>query len=218
MDTTAFQLTVYNYQLSTAKFVSERKNFLPAAPNKTAPISVIVNKGGEGMNDSELCERLDAVRGGDIMAFEEIYSDLKAPVMTVAMRITGDRHAAEDVLQEVFVRLYQSPPDPLIKKPRAYIFRMARNLAIDSIRVQQPLSLEDCEDFLQSNDPDTAGRLDIEAAMRLLPLEQRQVVSLHLNGGLKFREIAHITETPLGTVLWRYQKAIKRLQEILEVK
>ena len=170
------------------------------------------------MNDKELSARLDAVREGDMTAFEEIYSDLKTPVMTVAVRITGDRHTAEDILQEVFVKLYQSPPDPQIKKPRAYIFRMARNLAIDGIRGQQTLSLEDCEDTLQSKDPDPAGRLDIETAMTALPLEQRQVVSLHLNGGLKFREIAQITDTPLGTVLWRYRKAIKRLQDLLEVK
>lgn len=170
------------------------------------------------MTDNELCAKLEAVRGGDMTAFEEIYNELKTPVMTVAVRITGGRHAAEDVLQEVFVKLFQAPPDPRIKKPRAYIFRMARNLAIDSIRGQQPLSLDDYEDTLQSNEADTAERLDIEAAMLSLPIEQRQVVSLHLNGGLKFREIAQIIETPLGTVLWRYQKAIKRLQDLLEVK
>lgn len=170
------------------------------------------------MTDQELCAKLEAVRRGDMTAFEEIYRELKTPVMTVAVRITGDRHAAEDVLQEVFVKLFRSPPAPDIAKPRAYIFRMARNLAIDGIRAQKPLSLEDFEDTLQSNDDDPAGRLDIEAAMMSLPLEQRQTVSLHLNGGLKFREIAGITETPLGTVLWRYQKAIKRLRELLEVK
>ena len=169
------------------------------------------------MNDTELCAKLEAVRDGDMAAFEDIYSELKTPVMTVALRITGDRHTAEDILQEVFIKLYQTPPAPHIKKPRAYIFRMARNLAIEVLRKQQPASLDDYEDTLQSRDPDTAGRLDIEAAMTALPSEQRQVVSLHLNGGLKFREIADITETPLGTVLWRYRKAISRLQNLLEV-
>lgn len=170
------------------------------------------------MTDDELSKRLDAMRSGDMTAFEDIYNDLKIPVMTVAMRITGDRHISEDILQEVFVRLYKAPPDPLIKKPRAYIFRMARNLAIDGMRKQKPLSLEDFEDTLQSNDADPAGRLDVETAMTALPLEQRQTVSLHLNGGLKFREIAQITDTPLGTVLWRYRRAVKRLRELLEVK
>ena len=169
------------------------------------------------MTDNELCAKLTAVGDGDMAAFEEIYSQLKTPVMTVALRITGDRHTAEDILQEVFIKLYQAPPAPHIKKPRAYIFRMTHNLAVEAIRKQQPLSLEDYEDVLQSKDTDPIGRLDIEAAMNLLPLEQRQTVSLHLNGGLKFREIAKVTDTPLGTVLWRYQKAIKRLQELLEV-
>ena len=170
------------------------------------------------MTDSELCAKLDAVREGDMTAFEEIYNDLKTPVMTVAVRITGDRHTAEDILQEVFVKLFQAPPSPQIKKPRAYIFRMARNLAVDGMRQRQPLSLEEHEDILQSSDPDVAGRLDIEAAMLALSGEERQIAALHLNGGLKFREIAQLTKTPLGTVLWRYQKAIKRLQSLLEVK
>ena len=170
------------------------------------------------MTDNELCAKLDAVRQGDMTAFEEIYNDLKTPVMTVAVRMTGDRHTAEDILQEVFVKLYQTPPDPRIKKPRAYIFRMARNLAVDGMRKLQPASLEDYEDTLQSNDPDAAERLDIEAAMLKLSGEERQIVALHLNGGLKFREIAQMTGTPLGTVLWRYQKAVKRLQSLLEVK
>lgn len=169
------------------------------------------------MTNDRLCAKLNEVRGGDMSAFEEIYGELKTPVMTVALRITGDRHTAEDILQEVFIRLYQAPPAPNIKNPRAYIFRMTHNLAVEVLRKQQPASLEDYEDALQSNDEDVAGRLDVEAAMKLLPLEQRQTVSLHLNGGLKFREIAQVTETPLGTVLWRYQKAIKRLQELLEV-
>lgn len=175
-------------------------------------------RGGHSMTDNELCAKLDAVRQGDMTAFEEIYNDLKTPVMTVAARMTGDRHTAEDILQEVFVKLYQTPPDPRIKKPRAYIFRMARNLAVDGMRKLQPASLEDYEDTLQSNDPDAAERLDIEAAMLKLSGEERQIVVLHLNGGLKFREIAQMTGTPLGTVLWRYQKAVKRLQSLLEVK
>ena len=168
------------------------------------------------MTDSELCAKLEAVRDGDIAAFEEIYGELKTPVMTVALRITGSRCTAEDILQEVFVRLYQAPPASHIKKPRAYIFRMAHNLAVEAVRKQQPDSLEDHEDTLQSRDPDPAVRLDVEAAMAALPPEQRQVISLRLNGGLKFREIAGITDTPLGTVLWRYRKAINRLQSLLE--
>jgi len=52
-------------------------------------------------------------------------------------------------------------------------------------------------------------------AMKTLPLQECQIVSLRINGELKFREIADMMEIPLGTVLWKYQRAIGRLRSIL---
>lgn len=51
--------------------------------------------------------------------------------------------------------------------------------------------------------------------MKTLPLQECQIVSLHINGELKFREIADMMGIPLGTVLWKYQKALGRLRSIL---
>ena len=171
------------------------------------------------MTDEILREKLAAIQSGDMKAFEEVYQSLKTPIMTVAARMTGDRQTAEDILQEVFVRLYKNPPDPKLSKPRAYIFRMARNLAIDSIRSIEPsVNIDECEDVLVHKDADSAEKLDIEAALSALPDAERQTVVLHINGGLKFREIAQITAAPLGTVLWRYNRAVGRLRALLEIK
>ena len=79
------------------------------------------------MTDSELSLKLKNVSEGDIKAFEDIYNDMKKPVMTVIMRVVGNRETAEDLLQEVFVKLYRSPPKD-VSKPRAYIFKTAGNL------------------------------------------------------------------------------------------
>ena len=56
----------------------------------------------------------------------------------------------------------------------------------------------------------------MERALAQLPELERQILSLHLNAGLKFRELAVILKLPLGTVLWRYQRAIGRMRSILE--
>lgn len=173
------------------------------------------------MTDSELKLRLDAVRAGDMTAFEEIYNDLKIPIMTLAVRMTGDPHTAEDIFQEVFIKLYRSPPDPTIAKPRAYIFRMASNLAIDGIRRRQrqnEIPLEETEDVLSCKGPDLEEKMDVEAALSALPDAERSIVTLHVNGGLKFREIAQVTGLPSGTVLWKYRRALKRLRTFLEIK
>jgi RNA polymerase sigma-70 factor (ECF subfamily) len=58
-------------------------------------------------------------------------------------------------------------------------------------------------------------RTDVETAIHRLTREEREIVTLHLNAGLKFREIAEIIESPLGTVLWKYKKAIGAMRNYL---
>lgn len=168
------------------------------------------------MNDDRLRSALVLLRQGDLAAFEEIYTQLSAPLFTVILRITRDRGLSEDILQEVFLKLYQSPPGPDVKKPRAYLFQTARNLALDALR-RHPgeVDLDELSDLPQPGIGDSAQRLDLERAFAALSPEERQLVSLHLNGGLKFRELARITGAPLGTVLWRYRKAIEKLRRLL---
>lgn len=135
---------------------------------------------------------------------------------TIILRITQDQALSEDVLQEVFIKLFQSPPKPSVKKPRAYLFQMARNLAIDNVRRQVNLiEIEDIDGLTDKSGDTVPMKMDIEAAMRRLPLTERQITSLHLNAAFKFREIAEILEIPLGTVLWRYQKSIQSLRNYL---
>ena len=164
------------------------------------------------MTDQQLKTQLEALKTGDQQAFLKIYQELKTPVYTVLVRLTGDRLLSEDLLQEVFLRIYRQPPEA--EKPRAYVFRMARNLAIDALRQKQPCDpLE--EHVLQAN-PDPTVKLDLERAFARLTAGERQLVALHLSAGLTFREVASIVERPLGTVLWQYRKAIEKLRNTLD--
>jgi RNA polymerase sigma factor (sigma-70 family) len=173
-------------------------------------------KGGLRVNKDELCHRLIALQDGDRLAFEEIYNNLKTPVFTIILRIVQDKALSEDILQDVFIKLYQSPPKPPIKNPRAYIFQMARNLAIDNVRkMSQFADLDSVENIVYHPAEDFSMKMDMNHAMKTLPLQECQIVSLRINGELKFREIADMMEIPLGTVLWKYQRAIGRLRSIL---
>ena len=168
------------------------------------------------MDRSELHNQFLALQNGDIPAFEKIYNHLKTPVYTIILRITRDQSLSEDILQEIFIKLYESPPKPPINNPRAYIFQMARNLAIDSVRKRpQIVDLESIEAASYSPTEKLSARMDIYQAVKDLPLQECQIVSLHINGELTFREIATMLDIPLGTVLWKYQIAIKRLRLIL---
>lgn len=165
------------------------------------------------MDNESLQKKLIALRNGEKTAFEEIYNCLKTPVYTIILRITQDRSLSEDILQEVFLKLYQSPPEPSIRNPRAYLFRMARNSAIDHVRKRSPdVNWDNVEDIVCFPADDVSSRLTIEQALKTLPLRDCQIVSLRINGELKFREISEVMELPLGTVLWRYRKAIQQLR------
>lgn len=168
------------------------------------------------MTDNELKLKLAKVANGDEKAFEEIYGDMKTPIMTVIYRIVQNRETAEDLLQEVFIKLYLSPPKD-VAKPRAYIFKTAGNLALDNLRAaKETLSLDDYESAVYTNGADdSSDRLDIEQALGKLDKNKSRIVTLHINAGLKFREIAEILGIPLGTAIWKYNEAIKELRALL---
>ena len=165
------------------------------------------------MNNEEVKQNVSAIRGGDKTAFAELYSGLQTPLYTVIFRIIWDKALAEDILQDVFVKVFLSPPGPAVANPRAYIFRMARNLAIDGARKQtRHVSLEEIGDRAGRPAEDAAWRLDVEGALKKLPPPECQIVTLHVIGELKFREISALMEIPLSTVIWKYQKALSKLQ------
>jgi len=75
--------------------------------------------------------------------------------------------------------------------------------------------LDDIENTVYLQAEDVTLKLDVENAMKTLPLNECQIVTLHINGELKFREISEIMSISLGTVLWKYQKAIGKLHSII---
>jgi len=165
---------------------------------------------------TDLQQLLTSMRQGDKAAFEALYENLKKPLYTVILRITRAPMLAEDILQDVFVKIYLEPPATTIN-PRAYLYRMAYNLAIDSLRKHRACAdLEEAETTIYSKFDDSCNKIDIERAFFALTEKECSIVTLHINGALKFREVAAIMEMPLGTVLWTYQKAIRKLRNLLE--
>lgn len=166
------------------------------------------------MTEEELRADLTKLRQGDRDAFERIYRGLSGGVYAALLRLTGDRQTAEDLLQETFLKLYREPPGEGVRRPRAYLFKMARNLALDELRRRREAEpLEGAERPAPA--PDTDQRLDVEAALARLSEGDRLLVTLRLNGGLTFREAAAVLELPLGTALGRYYAAIGKLRDYL---
>lgn len=149
-------------------------------------------------------------------AFIRIYNEFKIPVYTIAYRIVGSKELAEDITQEVFLKLYSSPPDNDIKNPRAWIFTVARNLSIDCLRKPENLNIDDSiTTVLEHSENDIITKLDVETALQMLSATEREIVTLHLNAGLKFKDIAKITKLSLPSTYRRYKKSLSKLKAIL---
>lgn len=168
------------------------------------------------MTNNELSNRLSELKNGDKTAFEEIYRDISACAYTVAYRITGDRHLSEDILQDFFVKLYKNPPAEKLENPKAYLMRMVHNITVDYLKKQVPDSdISDNEAVVLGQTEQSDEKMDIACALKRLDSDERKIVTLHLNAGFKFREISGIISMPLGTVLWKYRRAIGKLRNYL---
>ena len=80
------------------------------------------------MTNEQLSALLTSLHANsDTDAFEKIYNELSTPVFAIILRITQNRQLAEDILQEVFIKLYRSAASSALsaKNPRAYIFQIA---------------------------------------------------------------------------------------------
>ena len=164
------------------------------------------------MNEINLRELFRQVQHGDREAFAVVYQELAQPIYTICPRITQSRATAEDIPHDVFVKLYRTPPDDSVKNIRAWIFRMARNMSIDALRKNARTAGQDMV-FQPGDSFDRIHfRMDLEAAYGKLPRQEREILALHLNGQLNFKEIADIVSLSLPATYRKYRKALKSIQ------
>lgn len=168
------------------------------------------------MFEADLKECFSRMQNGDKEAFAQIYTMLKQPVFTIVRRILQNTELAEDVTQDIFVKLFVSPPDSSIRNLRAWIFQIARNLAIDTLRKQQRSESCQAEAFTEDEISSFIVRRDMESAICKLPWDEREILTLHINADLPFHEIAHIVGLSLPATYRKYRKAIKTLQKLLD--
>ena len=164
-------------------------------------------------------ELIRAVGQGDREAFYRLYQDTARPLYSYILSLTKSTYEAEDIMQEAFLTVWTKAAVYVPQgKPLAWLFTITRNLCRDLQRNksrdgQTPEDLENDARFSYISDP--TDRLVLEAALKALGDEERQIVLLHAVSGLKHREIAADLGLPLSTVLSRYNRSLKKLQRFL---
>lgn len=131
-----------------------------------------------------------------------------------------DPAAAEDAVQDVFVNLMrQSPPPEHVK---AWLYRAVRNRALKRIRSEGRRSdrenqvAAEAPGWFEARPGDGLDAHEAEAALRRLPADEREIVTLRLWGGLTLKEISSVLSISVATVFRRYQVGIEGIRNQLE--
>lgn len=162
-----------------------------------------------------------AVAGGDESALGELYDLFERPLFSLGMRWLNEREMAEELVQEVIVRVWKGAPtfDPTRGHASSWIFGVARNAATDLRRAKQrrPVPVERVQPpETESLDEDAAWRgWEIGRAVNALPVEQQRIVELAFVNHCTHAEIAKSLDVPLGTVKSRMYVALKKLRGML---
>lgn len=178
--------------------------------------------GGEDLSDEVLEGRW---KGGSAPAFAVLFERYHKRVFAFALRLTQDRHTAEDIAQRAFMNLYKKPPPGTGRASfRSLLFTVCRNESLNEIKRRgrrKEGSLEtapEASDGRVSPEQATQAREDqaaLKVALATLPDEEREVVLLREAEGLTFREVCEVTGLTRDAVRWRLAKGMEALRQAL---
>jgi RNA polymerase sigma-70 factor, ECF subfamily len=180
------------------------------------------------LDDEELMQRL-VYR--DLWAFRTLYDRYGNLVYSAALRVVRDAQVAEDMVQEIFLRIWRKPESYVSQRGRfvTWLTSVTRNRAVDEVRSRsrrfryETASPEEQEREVpapDTNDPALTAELAdqrrlILAALAQIPAEQRQIIEMAYFGGLTQQEIAERLSQPLGTVKTRIRLGMQKLRAAL---
>lgn len=161
---------------------------------------------------------------GDRLSFDLLVRRHLQPTYSFVYRFIQDKQNAEDITQEVFVKLWKNArkfnPE---KNFTTWLFSIAKNASLDFLKKKKIISFSHIEEEII---PDCAPLPDeifknaelsykLNSILKKLPINHRMVVFLRYNDHFKFREIAEILGEPLNTVKNRHLRALKMLKKLI---
>jgi RNA polymerase sigma-70 factor, ECF subfamily len=144
-----------------------------------------------------------------------------APLVLYARQWVGGRGRAEDVVQEVFVRLMALPAEP--PNVRAWLHASVRHAAIDEARSssrrkerEQTVARDRAGNWFDPRPDDLLDAEAAQAALERLPARQREVVLLRVWSGMTLSEVSQVTGLPVSTAHDEYRRGLDALRRIME--
>ncbi len=206
--------------------VLSNNNLISNSGIKPAFILSKMSMGANSYKDSDDEKLINASLAGEKLAFAEIVDRYKSMVARTVKGMIGDNAAAEDVGQEVFIKLYYSLRHFRGEsKLSTYIHRITVNLTLNEIkkskRINAPTSEVDIESIKTSqiSGDDQIERNEtkevVDRALQMLEPKYRAVIVMRMLQGYDTKETAEALNLPVGTVLSRLSRAQERMRIIL---
>lgn len=181
--------------------------FLPAM-SKSATLSQL--------SDEDLMGRFQEE---DESAFVELYDRYNRRIYAYCVKMLKDRVLAEDLFQEVFIRVSRKRKHFQGGNFSGWLFAIARNLCLNAIRDNvRHTSLDDIESMMAAPEQELYNETGeiLRSAIEQLPADMKEALVLRVYSGFSYKEIADITEAKLATVKVRIHRAKLRLYDLLE--
>jgi RNA polymerase sigma-70 factor (ECF subfamily) len=179
------------------------------------------------LSDQKLKELIQQSRDGDLQAMGILYEHFKASLFNLALRYTYNYAAAEDVIQDVFVKVFTNLHT--LDEDKAFVgwlYRIAVNTCLSYLRShkklrQKTIPLDDVQGMVADSAPSATQKAEnkvLEQSIQKLPPRLKSVFLLHDVQGFKHQEIAHILGCSVGTSKSQLFKARKKMRKLLELK
>jgi len=184
----------------------------------------------EKPDEAAQADLLRRIAAKDRQAVGELYDKMAAPLFATSVRILGDPHEAEEVIQDVFVEIWNKAPafDATLGTAFHWVMSITRNRSIDRVRSRQRRAkmLDRLEEFAPADSSHDAASqtpglgmdelAGIRTAVNSLPADQRTALELAFFKGQTHAEIAEATGEPLGTVKARIRRGMLKLRGALQ--
>ncbi len=185
---------------------------------------IIVNMGEQSQRkeaEGQAVQQAQAIERNGAAYFEELYEKYATDVLRVSYFYLGDRQKAEDVCQDVFVRLLTNAPDLQDGREKAWLLKVALNRCRDLWRgawLKRVVLGSPAFELVPAPDEidKLADQQELMSAVNQLPASFKEVILLHYYQGYGITEIAEMMELPEGTISSRLSRGRKKLESILK--
>ena len=172
----------------------------------------------KNIDEKELHEIFDKMRKEDKKSYEELYKKYYKLVYNIAFSILKNKENAEDISQNVFIKIGNLKKEKLPNSYEAsWLYTVTKNECISLFRkTKETLTIEDIKnENLEDEIEGIIQKNSYEKLMENLEKIEKQIIFLKVEAGYSFKEIARLLKMPIGTVQWKYYKSLHALKLLI---